>query len=424
MWKKGSALLIAGMLILSGCSGEASLVRDSIVQSLDKPNYDYQGTLKLTGDVDKLPEAFGEAVNQEEKAVLAALKAGVTIKGSQLDLENTKATIEVNDDKLLRDNKLWSGDNKAAVELLVNKDSFFMKSPLDSKYLMISTDVSSSLTGMGASEAANPAKLKEYKEKMNDLTISFIKKYVAKYGYKLNNVKNLGATTVQLPNGEKAEATHIAINLDAKELVNMFFYTANDAVASQDVKAFAVDMMVLSTSLQEELYPENGKTTEAEKRKLAEETVTQGLAEAKKWLDESGKVYTPDKIVEEMKKAGFHAVNWNLDFYIDKDKMPVQQKSALSVTFQVEDMKQPLTIGLEADQYAYNFGKATKFEIPGKDAGLTIEQLYEDEKAIDSFSDKGFFRYFVQSSLDQYKAQKEWEKEWAEWELEDGETAE
>lgn len=427
MWKKGSALLIAGMLVLSGCSGEASLVRDSIVQTLDKPNYDYQGTLKLTGDIDKLPEALGETVDPEGKAVLEALKAGVTVKGSQLDLENAKAVIEVNDDKLLRDNKLWSGDKKASVELLVSKDSFYLKSPLDSKYLVMSADVSGDLAAMGASEAANPAKLKEYQEKMNDLTISFIKKYVAKYGYKLNNVKNLGATTVELPNGEKAEATHIAIKLDAKELVNMFFYTANDAVASQDVKAFAIDMMVLSTSLQEEMFPEDGKTTEAEKRSMAEAAVTSGLAEAKKWLEESGKVYTADKVVEEMKAAGFHALNWNLDFYINKDKLPVQQKSALSVTFQVDGMKQPLTVGLEADQYAYNFGKATKYEIPGKDAGVTVEQLYNDEKAIDSFSDKGFFRLFVQSSLDQYKAQKEWEEEWANWELEEaaeGETAE
>lgn len=424
MWKKGSALLVAGMLVLSGCSGEASLVRDSIVQTLDKPNYDYQGTLKLTGDIDKLPEALGEPIDPEGKAVLEALKAGVTVKGSQLDLENTKAVIEVNDDKLLRDNKLWSGDKKASVELLVSKDSFYLKSPLDSKYLVMSADVTGDLSAMGASEAANPAKLKEYQEKMNDLTISFIKKYVAKYGYKLNNVKNLGATTVELPNGEKAEATHIAIKLDTKELVNMFFYTANDAVASQDVKAFAIDMMVLSTSLQEEMFPEDGKTTEAEKRAMAEAAVTSGLAEAKKWLEESGKVYTADKVVEEMKAAGFHALNWNLDFYINKDKLPVQQKSALNVTFQNDGMKQPLTVGLEADQYAYNFGKATKYEIPGKDAGVTVEQLYNDEKALDSFSDKGFFRHFVQSSLDQYKAQKEWEKEWENMELEDAAAAE
>lgn len=410
MWKKGSALLVAGMLLLTGCSGEASLVRDSIVASLDKPNYDFEGTLKLTGDIDKLPEAFGEtAVTKEDQALLAALKAGVTLKGSQLDVDNAKVQFEVNDDKLLRDNKLWDGDKKASVELIVTDDNFYAKTPLDSKYLKISADTTGAL-GMSDSKA-DPAKLKEYQDKMNDLTINFVKKYIAKYGYALSNAKNLGVETVTLPNGEKVQATHVNIKIDAKELVKMFFFTANDAVASKDVKDFAIDMMVLANSLQEELNPELGKTTEAEKRALAEQTVAEGLKSAKQWLDETGKVYTPEKIVEEMKKEGFQGLAWNLDFYIDNAKMPVHQKSALNVTIQLPEMKQPLTVGLEAEQYAYNFGKATKFAIPAKDAALTAEQLYEDKKAIESFSSKGFLRPFAESLVEQYQWQKEWEEE-------------
>ncbi|QRG66251.1 hypothetical protein [Brevibacillus choshinensis] len=410
MWKKGSALLVAGMLVLTGCSGEASLVRDSIVASIEKPNYDYQGTLKLTGDVDKLPAAFGETeTDKEDAAVFAALKAGVTMKGSQLDLKNTKVAFEVNDDKLLRDNKLWAGDKKASVELIVAGDNFYAKSPLDSKYLKVSADTTA-LGGFGGSDA-DPAKLKEYQDKMNDLTINFMKKYIAKYGYTLSNAKNLGVETVSLPNGEKVQATHINIKIDAKELVKMFFFTANDAVASKDVKNFAIDMMVLATSLEEEMNPELGKTTEAEKRKLAETTVTEGIKSAKEWLDETTKVYTPEKVVEELKKEGFHGLAWNLDFYIDSAKMPVHQKSELSVTFQTDDLSQPLTVGLAADQYVYNFGKATKYDIPAKDAGLTVEQLYEDEKAINNFSDKGFMRPIAESLLEQHKWQVEWEEE-------------
>ncbi len=410
MWKKGSALLVAGMLVLTGCSGEASLVRDSIVASIEKPNYDYQGTLKLTGDVDKLPAAFGETeTDKEDTAVFAALKAGVTMKGSQLDLKNTKVAFEVNDDKLLRDNKLWDGDKKASVELIVADDNFYAKSPLDSKYLKVSADTTA-LGGFGGADA-DPAKLKEYQDKMNDLTINFMKKYIAKYGYTLSNAKNLGVETVSLPNGEKVQATHINIKIDAKELVKMFFFTANDAVASKDVKDFAIDMMVLATSLEEEMNPELGKTTEAEKRKLAETTVTEGIKSAKEWLDETTKVYTPEKVVEELKKEGFHGLAWNLDFYIDSAKMPVHQKSELSVTFQTDDLSQPLTVGLAADQYVYNFGKATKYDIPAKDAGLTVEQLYEDEKAINNFSDKGFMRPIAESLLEQHKWQVEWEEE-------------
>lgn len=419
MWKKGSALLLAGMLVLTGCANEASLVRDSIVASIDKPNYDFQGTLKLTGDVEKLPAAFGEtAVDKEGQAFLAALKAGVTAKGSQQDLKNAKFQLEVNDDKLLRDNKLWTGDKKASVEMIAADNKVYVKSPLDSKYLVIDATASNPFGGIDSTEGVDPAKLKAFQDKMNDLTLNFIKKYVSKYGYKLADAKNLGVEKVTLPNGDKVDATHVAIKIDAKELVKMFFFTANDAVASQDVKAFAIDFMVLTNTFAEEIDPEMGKTTEAEKRALAEATISEGMKSAKQWLDETGKIYTPEKVVEEMKKEGFQNLAWNLDFYVDSAKMPVHQKSSLNVTFQTKDMKQALTIGLEADQYAYNFGKATKFSVPAKDAGVTVEQLYKDEKAINSFSDKGFMRPFAQSMLEQYKWQKELEAEWAEYEAE------
>jgi hypothetical protein len=423
MWKKGSALLLAGTLVLTGCAGEASLVRDAIVTTMEKPNYDYQGTVKLTGDLDKLPELLGEPADKEGAALLEALKAGVTVTGSQLDLENTRAVFEVNDDKLLRDNGLWTGDSKASVELILAGEDLYAKSPLDSKYFFVSGNPASDLAMLGVTEDVDVAKLKEYQDKINDLTIEFIKNYVAKYGYKLNNVENLGAATVELPNGEKAETTHIAIKLDAKELVNMFFYTANDAVANEEVKAFAIDLMVLSTSLQEEMFPEAERTTEAEKRAMAEEMVTEGLESAKAWLAEVGTEYTPDKVVEEMKAAGLLAIDWNVEFYVTEDKIPVQQVSELSVTIQDETMDAPLTLGLSADQYTYNYEKATKYDIPTEADGVSLEQLYEDEKAINAFSDKGFFRHFVQSMVDDYKLQKEWELEW-EKELESLEEAE
>lgn len=412
MWKKGSALLVAGTVLLTGCAGEASLVRDSIVATIDKPNYDFEGSLKLTGDVEKLPEAFGEPADKEGKALLSALKAGVTVKGSQLDLDTVKFEVEVKDDKLLRDNKLWTGDKKASVETIVDEDKVYVKSPLDSKYLVLDSNASNPfMAELGGSDAANAAKLKEYQDKMNDLTFNFVKKYVSKYGYTLADAKNHGKQSVTLPNGDKVEATHVTVKIDAKELVKMFFFTANDAVASKEVKDFAIDMMVLTTSMTEDLYPEMGKkTTEAEKRANAEAMVNEGMAEAKKWLDETGKAYTPEKIVEEMKKEGFHKLAWNLDFYIDSNKMPVKQTSDLSVTFQAPEMKQPVTIGLSADQYAYNFGKATKFSAPAKDASLTVEQLVKDEKAINSFSDKGFVRPIAENMVDQQK----WMEEWAE----------
>ncbi|USG67124.1 hypothetical protein NDK47_07480 [Brevibacillus ruminantium] len=412
MWKKGSAVLLALTLVLTGCSGQAALVRDSVVASLEKPNYDYQGSLKLVGDVDKLPEALGEKADAEGIAVLNALKAGVSVKGSQLDLNNTKLQLEVNDDKLLRDNGLWTGDKKAGIELIVGGNDLYVKSPLDKKYLKLDANNPGNMM-MGAPEesALDPAKLKSYQEKINKLTMDFTKKYIAKYGYKLSNVKNAGTETVELPNGEKVKATHITINLDTKELIQMFFYTANDAVANQDVKAFAIDLLVLTKQLEEDLTPDAKKTTDAEKKAYAETTVTASLTAAKAWLDKEGKTYTPEKIIEMGKEQGFHGVNWTLDYYIDEAKMPIRQKSTLNVSFVTDPTKKdqkPITLGLEGDTLSYNFGKATKYEVPAKDAFVTVEQLKKDEKAKEAFDQKGFFRSFVETLT----FEPDWDEEW------------
>ncbi|MDT3416983.1 hypothetical protein QO009_002877 [Brevibacillus aydinogluensis] len=404
MWKKGSALLLALMLLLTGCAGEASLVRDAMVASLEKHNYDFEGTIKLTGDIDKLPAALGkQQQDKESAAILAAVQAGVTVKGTVLDTKNMKFNVEVNDDKLLREKQFWTGDKKAALEVVINDGKLFAKTPLDQKYLLFDTNVINA-AALGENVKVDAAKIKEYQDKMNKLAIDFMKKYFATYGYKLSNAKNLGTETVQLPNGEKVKATHVAVNLDAKELINMFFYTANDAVTNQEVKKFAIEMMVLSNSLNEELLNPEKKTSEAEKRAVAEAMVTAGLAKAKQWLDTEGKKQTPEQLLEKAKQNGFHGVTLNMDFYITEEKLPVRQKSTLNVTFQVPEMKQPLTIGLESDQYSYNFNKATKYDVPSKDAAVTLDQLKQDKKALDAFREKGFLRVFAEKALEEHQA--------------------
>jgi hypothetical protein len=404
MWKKGSALLLALMLLLTGCAGEASLVRDAMVASLEKHNYDFEGTIKLTGDIDKLPAALGkQQQDKESAAILAAVQAGVTVKGTVLDTKNMKFNVEVNDDKLLREKQFWTGDKKAALEVVIIDGKLFAKTPLDQKYLLFDTNVINA-AALGENVKVDAAKIKEYQDKMNKLAIDFMKKYFATYGYKLSNAKNLGTETVQLPNGEKVKATHVAVNLDAKELINMFFYTANDAVTNQEVKKFAIEMMVLSNSLNEELLNPEKKTSEAEKRAVAEAMVTAGLAKAKQWLDTEGKKQTPEQLLEKAKQNGFHGVTLNMDFYITEEKLPVRQKSTLNVTFQVPEMKQPLTIGLESDQYSYNFNKATKYDVPSKDAAVTLDQLKQDKKALDAFREKGFLRVFAEKALEEHQA--------------------
>jgi hypothetical protein len=407
MWKKGSILLLALMLLLVGCSSEASLVRDSIAASLEKPNYDYHGTLKLTGDIEKLPQALGEEENKEFAAFAAALKAGLTVSGSQKDLQNTKLVLSVSDDKLLREKGLWTGEKNASVELLLNDDRLYIKTPLDQKHLLVDTQMQQpfpTASGMSETSAIDPVKWKDFHDKMNKLVLDFMKKYIATYGYKLSDAKNLGTETVALPNGQSVKATHVTMELDLKELVDMLLYTAKDATTNADVKTFAVDFMVLTQSLSEEMDPAVKKTTEAEKRAAAEATVTIGLTALKEWLDTEGKKYTSDEIVKMAKAEGLDELKWNLDFYIDENKMPVRQKGTFSVTFHAPKWKEPLTIGLESDQYMYNFGKATAYPIPKADETVTVEQLEKDKEAVSAFHETGFLRKLLELALEEKKA--------------------
>jgi hypothetical protein len=404
MWKKGSFLLLALMLLLVGCSSEASLVRDAIVTSLEKPNYESQGTLKLVGDIDKLPQALGEQTPNEFTVLAAALKAGVTISGSQSDLKHAKLVLTVNDDKLLREKGMWTGEQKAGAELLLSDDSLYIKSPLDQKYLLIDSQFQQPMAdvpGVSGANKLDPVKWKDFQDKMNKLVLDFMKKYIAKYGYKLSNAKNLGTETVQLPNGQSVKATHVTMELDLKELVNMLLYSAKDATTNADVKQFAVDFMVLTQTLAEEMDSTAKKTTEAEKRATAQVTVTVGLNALKEWLDTEGKKFTADEIVAQAKQEGLDELKWNLDFYIDETKMPVRQKGTFSVTFHEREWKEPLTIGLESDQYVYNVGKVTAFSVPKADQTVTMEQLAKDKKNLSGFHEKGFLRKLMELALEE-----------------------
>lgn len=402
MWKKWSIGFVAVMLLLTGCSGEAMLVRDSVVTSLEKPNFDYQGTLKLTGDLEKLQALLSkEEESGDLLTALQVLAGGLTISGSQYDLKNAKLVVQANDDKVLREKNLWTGEQKASIQMQVNNDQVYLKTPLDSKYLLLETGASSmaNLSVMAGNNGTDAAKLKAYQEKANTLMIEFIKDYISKYGYKLSAVKNLGTETVNLPNGESVKTTHVSITLDVRELLQILFYSAQDATTNQDVKKFAVEMMILTYDLSEGSDPTGKKLSEVEKRSQAELTVTEGLESLKKWLDTEGKVYTPEQVATMLKEIGLQSLSWKLDYFIDEDKLPIRQQGVLSVTIQsaLFGIADPITLHLESDQYAWNFGKSAPLTAPSVDQTVTQAQLVSGKDAIKAFHEKGFLRAIIET---------------------------
>ncbi len=391
MWKKGSILLLAFLLLLTGCSSQASLVRDAMVKSWDNPNYDYKGTLKLVGDFQKLNDVAGDKMDDEAKMLLSTLQSGVTLEGSQKDINTGKIVLTLNEDKILRDHNLWTGDQKASMEVLVNKQDVYLKSPLDTKYLALSPSTSGT--------PIDPAKLKEFQEKLQTLMISFMKKYVAQYGYKLSNVTNHGQESVQLPNGEKVDTTHISIAMDAKEILNLLLYTAKDATTNQEVRTFAIDLLTLVSQYSD---PKDSPLPPGlDQRKQAELMVDMALASMKKEIENFEKTNSVDKLLADAKKKGLEGLTLNFDYYINADKLPVQSSSKILVTFKDPQgkVKDPFTFGLESQSQIWNWGKSTSFSFPTADQTVSEQQLAKDPNAIKAFNEKGFFYQLLKMAL-------------------------
>lgn len=384
-WKKGAALFLAAMLLLAGCSGEASLVRDAVVASLDNPNYDYQGTLKVTGNFEELLSLSGEGADGRVKAVLDALEAGVTFSGSQLDLNRAKVVLELNDDRVLREHGLWSGDDKAALEVLVDTNTTYLKSPLDEKYIAIDA------AALDPSEV-DPKAVQAFQQKLNDLTFDFLKSYFAEYGFELSQVENHGKQTVTLPNDEEVEATHISITLDTKELINLLLYTAKDAASNEEVRSFAIDFLTAV----KEFAEANGEEFELPAEDI-EQTVDEALSSLQAAIDTFEQTYTVDELVEMAKEAGLTSLELKLDYYIDEDKLPVRSITELDLSFEDPsgELAVPISLGLESDTYAWNFGEASEFSFPAADETITLEQLAEQGE-VDGLHKDGFLYAIVQ----------------------------
>ncbi|WP_176560310.1 copper amine oxidase N-terminal domain-containing protein [Brevibacillus dissolubilis] len=436
MWKKWGSLTLASLLVLTGCSNQAAIVRDSVVKSLDTHSYDFKGTFKLTGDFAKAYElSEGKKPEAEWNAVFESIKSGVTIEGTQTDFDRGRYVITANDDKVLREKGLWSKEEKASAEFLIDKTKTYITTPHDSKYLLIDEDTylmepeyddyyydeefdatkEEELTeeekAAAAVVVANAPKIAELEKQLNDMMIDFMKKYIKNYEFTLSKVTNHGETTVELPNGQSVKATHVTINLDTKEMIRILVYTMRDAVSNPEVRKFAVDAFVLSEqisdlSTEDFTYEEDGNTyevkdrTPAELRADAEERVSYMIDSLKESLAGSEN-FDAATLEAEVKEAGLEAFNMQLDYYVAADKTPVRTGINLSLTVQDNeaDKPEPLTFGLEADTYQWNFGKPSAVNYPAEDKTVDMMKITEDKTLVKDFDEKGFLGYLLREAI-------------------------
>ncbi|WP_232699547.1 hypothetical protein [Brevibacillus daliensis] len=388
----GFALLATSALALTGCTPEAALIRDSTLKTMENTSYQFSSTMKLTGNfADELKK--DKTFTPENASILESVMSGVTIEGTQTDLTSGKYTITLNNDKALRDNKLWTGDKKASVEMIVDNSDLYIKSALDKKYLNMNND-----TMYGETFTLSPEEMKKFNQEVNELSMKFARNYVKGFDFKGTKVENKGEKTVKLPNGEEVKTTHVAVSLDTNKLIDLVYYVAKDGIVNPEVRTFAIDVATLGNKMDDQMQKLPLKKDE-EYRKEATTQVDTLLAEAKVGFAELEKEYTPAKLAEEAKKAGLEDLNITLEYYVDKNKLPVRTTSTFDLKVKNTEEKdaKSMTVGFAVDTYAWNFGKTNPYTKPGKNDFVTVDDLKKDKEAIKNFDEKGFFHQFVKS---------------------------
>lgn len=407
----GAAVLASSVLVMTGCSTDGAMLRDATVNSLDKGSYNLAGSFKLTGNFDEVLKKQ-KTLTDEQVGILESVKEGISFEGVQADTTSAKLTMTLNNDKALRDHKVWESKDKASLEMIVDKQDIYVKSPVDKKYLKYAQD-------MQLADSANidPALLKKFSEDVNKLSMKFANSYIKGFDFKGSSVKSKGEETVKLPNGEELKATHLTVELDTKNLIELAYYIAKDATVNPEVRSFAIDLTTMATKFSDQAI-EAKKTLlkDEEYRKQATDQVDLMVAAAKVGIADFEKENSPEKLVELAKtEGGLQSLKLKLDYWIDKDKLPVRSTVTVDVTMKdpkaTDKDETPITFGFIGDSYQWNFGKATPFVVPGKNDAINFSDLAKDKDALKNFDEKGFFHKIIKEVQAQEEEMKKLEAE-------------
>ncbi|QOS99076.1 hypothetical protein JNUCC42_22290 [Brevibacterium sp. JNUCC-42] len=407
----GAAVLASSVLVMTGCSTDGVMLRDATLNSLEKGSYNFAGSFKLTGNFDEVLKKQ-QALTDEQAGILQSVKDGISFEGVRADTASSKITMALNNDKALRDHKVWEGKDKASVEMIVDKQDIYLKSPIDKKYLKYAQDMQ-----LAGTNNLDPALVKKFSEDVNKLSMNFANKYIKGFDFKGSSVQNKGEETVKLPNGEELKATHLTIELDTKNIIELAYYIAKDATINPEVRSFAIDLASMANKFSDQIIePKKTLLKDEEYRKTATEQVDLLVAAAKVGISDFEKENSPEKLVELAKtEGGLQNLKLKLDYWIDKDKLPV--RSSVTIDVAVKDPSatakdaMPITFGLISESYQWNFGKAAPFVVPGKNDFINYSDLAKDKEAIKNFDEKGFFHKIIKEVQKQEEEMKAFEAE-------------
>lgn len=191
-------VMLCTLLVITGCTPNTALLKEAIDHSADVTSVESTSTIRVetTIPIDK--------VDEQTKQLLAVLKDGLTVHTKQQDKQEMHSKISFRNPTLIKGTEWWPSEQEPTFDLYIHDGKLAVKSSADEKFLGLDLE----------SEELNTTTEQTQKE-LEQLVLDFVKQV----NVPLNNVTVQPVEEVTLPNGTKANATPIAIEMNMNEAV-------------------------------------------------------------------------------------------------------------------------------------------------------------------------------------------------------------
>lgn len=354
--KKLSVVIIAVILVLTGCSTNALLVANSFKKTMDLSTYESTTSISLSSNLPGFP------MDDKSKLVMGILKDGIVIDTVQKNAQESHSTISLNNPDLILGSELWPFKTAPSFDLFLNGNDLYVKSSVDKKFLALSSEETNVPDSMVS-------------EKMKQL----LKAFVNQYDYNPQHLEKVDQEKVTFPNGNSLDTTHIRISLDMKEALDMAAYTIENLSRFEGLKDLP------------SLLPTTGETQKEIDLTEIKNNLSDMVQQIKSWK------------VEDLQATGYDA-KLVLNLWIDKDNQIVQNETNINFKLPNDFAEQSnrsdqADLNLTIWNQSWNHNKNLTIQYPSEGNIVNVENIKKDIKLLNSFDKSSPNRFLAKTEL-------------------------
>jgi hypothetical protein len=354
--KKLSIVLIAVILVLTGCSTNALLVANSFKKTMDLSSYESKTSISLSGNLSGVP------MDDKSKRVMDILKDGIVIDTVQKNAQESHATISLNNPDLILGSELWPSKTAPSFDLFLNTNDLYVKSSIDKKFLALSSEATNVPDSMTS-------------DKMKPLLTAFVNQY----DYNLKHLEKVDQERVTFPNGSALDTTHLRISLDMKEALDMAAYTIENLSRFDGLKELP------------SLLSNTGETQKEIDLTEIKNNLSDMVQQIKSWK------------VEDLQAAGYDA-KLVINLWIDKDNQIVQNETNINFKLpsnfaEQSNSSDQADLNLTVWNQSWNHNKNLTIQYPSEGNIVSVEKIKKDIKLLNSFDKSSPNRFLAKMEL-------------------------